>query len=561
MKRLHTRRLLVVGVIVTAVAGIGAAIGLASHPGNPGPPAHQAAPINANVHYWSDNYGVGTTTPTFDPSLPDVLPLPNPLRPEPLCTWVFDGQDNLRGGDVLNDPEAGHPGEEDPNIAIWADANLDYADFTVLDISGSENFIDGRTVSVSDLKINGQKNQFLHGVEHGDGIGGLPGTGDPAKFDLSGSENCFLPSPVAIDNSGEGFPQSFVADHFNILGEGSAVTQTMLDAEEYFYCGSKMGKAKGLGANKNLAPIDAFCDKGNGTFNASVQEGELPDGLYFVEGDITLSASNLSANVTFVTQQGTLDASGSVNAEFRAYVPGLLFMTEFGTKNSKDNGEGALTVGGSTSTFIDGHIFAPNGRVELSGSRNYISCTVMGDRVSLNGSNLVIIGKLCGVHRVICSGDIVSHSDEHLSLGFTVTGEFKLLGVAGICKRYSVVADADNPSLLDPEPTITFTPFPNDDGGAKERFAGKLTFDPQPSIGGGFFMGLTYSPNNDEFTQPLLACEKPEIGADGFVVSADLPTGESWCLAGGIFIANSGGTGYIPTAYIYGEEDPRFGFK
>ena len=176
------------------------------------------------------------------------------------------------------------------------------------------------------------------------------------------------------------------------------------------------------------------------------------------------------------------------------------------------------------------------------------------------------------VHRVICSGDIVSHSDTHKTAGFTVTGAFKLLSSGGECKPYLVVAYAgDGEGGLGLDPTVTFTPFPNGDGGIKEEFSGRLTFDPQPSMGGGFFVGLTYSRDNIEpADRALLACKgpltggPPVIGPDGFVVEggARLPNeDETWCLAGGSWIANAAGTHYIPTAIVFGLEDPRFGFK
>ena len=558
--RTQARRLLVIGVIVTTIAGVGAAIGLATHPGNPGPPAHQEAPINANVDYWFDNYGVGQTTLKFDPTLSDEVPLPNPLRNELLCTKVFGKNGNLRGSPKPKlDP--GHPGSESVAIAIWADANLGYDDFTVLAISGSENFIDGATVSRTDLKVSGQKNQFLHGVEHGDGPAGpVPVGGQAASvFDLSGSDNCFLPTPTDAGPA-VGFPQEFDIRDFDILapGFGSAAQAAILDKDlngkgRYFYCGSATALAEAAGANENSAPIDAFCDPGSGLFDASVQGADLAPGLYFVEGEIKLSASNLVANVTFVTH-GRLDASGSVNSEFRAYTRGLLFMTDFGTKNSKDLGEDALKVGGSTSTFSGGHLFAPNGQVVLSGSRNYYDCTVMGDRVSLSGSNSVIIGKPCGLPPLICSGESVIDKDGG------IVGEFTLLSGADICKRYVVVAHEGDP--LDPtdQSTITFTP--EDNGGLPEMFRGLLTFDPLPSPDGSFFVGLEYDPDNDGPlpAQPLLPCIAP-VFTSGLVTSATLPPLESWCLAGGSFVANSFGDAFIPTAQVYGEEDPRFSFK
>ena len=156
------------------------------------------------------------------------------------------------------------------------------------------------------------------------------------------------------------------------------------------------------------------------------------------------------------------------------------------------------------------------------------------------------------VHRVICSNETVTDIDGG------IVGSFTLLASSPICKRYEVEAhESDGPS--DPS-TITFTPEGN--GGGKEVFRGVLTFDPLPSPDGSFFVGLEYDPDNDGPlpAQPLLPCIAP-VFTSGLVTSATLPPLESWCLAGGSFVANSTGTAFIPTAQVIGEEDPRFSFK
>ena len=82
-------------------------------------------------------------------------------------------------------PNPVHPGVLD--IAVWAES--DGSDPTTVDVSGSENWIDGKTVSRGDIIIGGSDNQFLHGVEYGDDL------------DLAGSDNCFLPDHAQVANA------------------------------------------------------------------------------------------------------------------------------------------------------------------------------------------------------------------------------------------------------------------------------------------------------------------------------------------------------------------------
>ena len=127
---------------------------------------------------------------------------------------------------------------------------------------------------------------------------------------------------------------------------------------------------------------------------------ELPDGLYYVEGEVNLAASNLLATVTIVSGL-QLKVNGSVQGAgatvFTPYHDALLFASEYvlspNSANS-DLAEDALKIEGSES-FFQGVIVATNGRVELAGERNSFTCPVMGDRVRLNGSKLYISGEDC----------------------------------------------------------------------------------------------------------------------------------------------------------------------
>ena len=242
---------------------------------------------------------------------------------------------------ALNSPFGPSTSASNGSVAVWANS----ATFseTTLDVSGSDQIINGLTHSNKDLKIGGSDNVFTGGTEY---------VGQLVQVHPS---TTFSPDPDPVQVSASGFPISFVLADYQPGGPAAIAA-----GGQYFFIDGKMER--------------------------SLQNETLASGLYFVTGLVSISASNVQANVTIVSQ-GTLEVSGSDDTNFTAFIDGLLFMGNAG-------GEDALKVGGSASDF-SGHIFAPNGRVELSGQNNTFTCAILGDRVTLNGSNLTISGGDC----------------------------------------------------------------------------------------------------------------------------------------------------------------------
>ena len=291
-------------------------------------------------------------------------------------------------------------------LVIHANAEDDAKELT-LDVSGSHLVLDGLVNSRSHLKVGGSFNQFRHGTEYGQ-------RSDTSKdaFDLSGSNNCFSgPDPfVGSDPAGtpaqvyqnappapDGFPFSGLFDTNNdgaILehfapGTAPAIAAAA-DGGKYFECR--------IGFSSILLPL--LCDTSSAKMVGTVQGEQLPEGLYVVEGEVNLAASNLNARITIVAGQ-QLKVNGSFQGQgvnvFRPYTDAsgaihgqLLFASEWettgpgGTSNT-DKAEDALKIEGSLSRF-EGIIVAPNGRVEIAGEQLDFRCPVMGDRVRLNGS-------------------------------------------------------------------------------------------------------------------------------------------------------------------------------
>jgi PKD repeat protein len=117
----------------------------------------------------------------------------------------------------------------------------------------------------------------------------------------------------------------------------------------------------------------------NGNFNVSTS-GTVLDGLYYVKGNVALSASNIKGTFTIVAE-GTISISGS-GMNCTPYSSGLLFFS---------NGA-SFGISGSNGS-LGGIIYVPKGQITVSGSGNKINGSLFGDKVTISGSNMVITAK------------------------------------------------------------------------------------------------------------------------------------------------------------------------
>jgi hypothetical protein len=147
------------------------------------------------------------------------------------------------------------------------------------------------------------------------------------------------------------------------------------------------------------------------------------------------------------------------------------------------------------------------------------------------------------VFPVICSLDSVSDTDGD------VTGTFTRLSDPFQCKRYLLEAVADADAIL-------FQPT----GDATVTYRGELTFGPEPAppAGGSGVLPLLlrYDPDGGTNFRPVQWCSDQQFDADGLVITATLPAGESWCVAS----ADTRGTGPdVETVWqVFGIDDPNF---
>lgn len=228
----------------------------------------------------------------------------------------------------------------------------------VIDVSGSNNKITGRIHANSGVYVGGSGNYFRTGVvEHVTGIDPTPNFQGKATLQAS--------SVVATNTLV--YPVNYSIAEFAPGGAEAAAAQA---ASKYFH----------LQGDTQLA--------------AFIQNGVLREGLYYVQGKISLGNSALRGRVTLVAT-GEIEISGGSD-QFEPFTRCLLALS--GRQTSKHD-EAAIKVSGGSGRF-EGIFYAPGGGIEISGSDNVLPRSMLVARgIKLNGSNLDITGTdldLCG---------------------------------------------------------------------------------------------------------------------------------------------------------------------
>lgn len=210
-------------------------------------------------------------------------------------------------------------------------------------VSGSGQRILGRAHTNNGGQISGSDNSFSGSVTH---VGDLQ---------VSGGNNGLTPPPVA----GLVMPFPVTWD---------------------------IGDFRPGGARANAAAaVGKYHDYGNSKIDFNSSADVIPEGLYFTRGDVKISGQGLvteGRGATFVSDGGTIHiaASGGV---YKPYEPDGLFA--FTTRGGCNND--VITLSGS-GVGLNGISYAPNGRVQWSGSGNATTVTggLWGATVKLNGS-------------------------------------------------------------------------------------------------------------------------------------------------------------------------------
>ena len=141
------------------------------------------------------------------------------------------------------------------------------------------------------------------------------------------------------------------------------------------------GGALALQAGAAYQDVSAQCS--GGAWRATTV---LAPGVYYAACDIQVSGADLGGRVTLVSE-GRVKLSGS-RPSFDPYLGQYLAIA--GASGSR-----AIDVSASSSGFT-GVLFAEQGQVSISGGSNRFSCGILGDQVSISGSDVDVRAGGCG---------------------------------------------------------------------------------------------------------------------------------------------------------------------
>lgn len=113
-------------------------------------------------------------------------------------------------------------------------------------------------------------------------------------------------------------------------------------------------------------------------------KNETMEGLYYVDGDVTMNKISVGAKGITVVMTGSLSMQNNVkNQDFKPYIDTLNFFTT--QTNHNCNSSSGLKVAGSSNVF-SGIFYGPDTTVQMSGSNNQ-ACALIGYYVNPSSSS------------------------------------------------------------------------------------------------------------------------------------------------------------------------------
>lgn len=225
-------------------------------------------------------------------------------------------------------------------VAVWANSSTAP---TTLQWTGNLGNVEGRVHSNNELMITGNSKSFEGPTNYAQTI-----SGNIEDHDFSED-----PSIAPIED----FPVTFDLNDY-LPGERVSV----LVGEQY-------------------RDMSAYCIDGLWKESQSI----LSPGVYYADCDIKLSGSNIGGSVTLAAS-GNIHISGARPA-FDPYFDGLLFLS-----GSAD--DEAIVLSTESSKYL-GVIYSQDGRINITGGSNRFFCGILGDRVTITGSDTQIRGADC----------------------------------------------------------------------------------------------------------------------------------------------------------------------
>lgn len=239
-------------------------------------------------------------------------------------------------------------------------------------IGGSGHTINGGVHSNRDLKLNGSDHTIYGTARY------------VRNLTILGSGQRIVPGP-AVQTTVQDWPITWNINEFNDPSRpGSWAAKAQAEGKYYVHYG---------------------------TWNVTGSGTVVPEGLHYCTGRVNFSGSGLRGHNVTVVSLNVIDISGS-GLDFTPYVPGLSF---FSTRTASTD---VVSISGSGNT--GGTVFAPNGKISLTGSGGVITGAFLGNEIDINGSGATI--NLTEVELPSGEGEIVCGVyDIRATCGSTVT--------------------------------------------------------------------------------------------------------------------------------------------
>lgn len=241
----------------------------------------------------------------------------------------------------------------------------------MIDKSGSNIQINGKVHSNNDIMVSGSTNSFKGDVEAALGI------------TINGSSNNFK---GAIELGGtfkdEGASNTYPTP-VTVAGILDKVPPVSYDIADYAPGGASADAAAGASTAALTAPADLgdYHVRGGSPYVLSPADAAL-GGLFYITGDININNQGIGPLGITIATVGVIDISGS-NTGFNAFTDDLLLLSSRVDKTST----AIIKIAGSVSGYV-GNIHGISGRVEFSGQNITYKTLALGQRVTLNGSDL-----------------------------------------------------------------------------------------------------------------------------------------------------------------------------
>jgi hypothetical protein len=210
--------------------------------------------------------------------------------------------------------------------------------------------------------------------------------------------------------------------------------------------------------------------------------------------------------------------------------------------NDTDADGDSLSVAGVASAPAHGTAAVESNQIRYTPADGFVGV----DTFTYRASDGLFTSNAATVSVRVCSG-----TTEVLAEG-DVTASFTRLTELAACKSNTVAIDVD-------ASTVLFQPE-GDNQNVIADYRGFINFGPKQLVvgpDGAIQLLLKYDATGGTSFVPVPWCDNPQFNGDGEVTTAELPAGDTWCIASESTVGQ-GTDSVLTTWQVFGQDDPRF---